>query len=45
MRRNAGGTPQLAIDGREERILALLAIIYGKSAGPSVLGHIRRASN
>lgn len=36
--------PQLAIDGNEERILALLAIIYGKAVGPDVLGNIRRSS-
>jgi hypothetical protein len=34
----------LAIDGREERLLALLAIAYGQTVSPSVLGNIRRAA-
>ena len=42
--RNAGGMPQLAIDGAEERIFALLATVYGKAARLAVLGNIRRAS-
>jgi hypothetical protein len=36
--------PEIAIDGAEERILALLAVAYGRTAGPGVLGNIRRAA-
>jgi hypothetical protein len=36
--------PEIAIDGAEERILALLAVAYGKTAQPGVLGNIRRAA-
>lgn len=43
-RTNRAGMPELALDGAEERILALLAVAYGKAVGPSVLGNIRRAS-
>lgn len=35
---------ELALDGAEERILALLAVAYGKAIAPSVLGNIHRAS-
>jgi len=38
------GRPAVAIDNSEERILALLAVAYGKAVDLSVLGHIRRAS-
>jgi hypothetical protein len=38
------GTPQLAIDGAEQRILALLAAAYQISIGPEILGNIRRAA-
>ncbi len=44
VRRDGCGTPALAIDGAEERILALIAVAYGKAVGPAVLGNIRRAS-
>jgi hypothetical protein len=36
MRRDACGMPALAVDGAEERILALLAIAYGKMIGPGI---------
>ncbi len=38
------GRPALAVDGAEERILALLSIAYGKGVDPAILDHIRRAS-
>ena len=38
------GRPALAIDDDEERILTLLAVAYGKALDPTVLDHIRRAS-
>lgn len=38
------GRPALAIDDAEPRILALLAVAYGKAVDPTVLDHIRRAS-
>ena len=38
------GRPAVAIDDAEERILTLLAVAYGKAVDPTVLGHIRRAS-
>jgi hypothetical protein len=38
------GRPTLAIDGNEERILALLAVAYGGSAEPGIISHLRRAS-
>jgi len=41
---NRDEAPEIAIDGAEERILALLAIGYGRAAGPGVLGNIRRAA-
>ena len=41
---NHSGRPAVAIDNAEERVLALLAVAYGKDADPSVLDHIRRAS-
>jgi hypothetical protein len=34
----------LALDGAEERILALLAIAYGTAVRPNVLGNIRRTA-
>lgn len=34
----------LALDGEEERILALLAVAYGRSVSPQVIGNIRRAT-
>jgi hypothetical protein len=36
--------PELALDGAEERILALLSVAVGKAIDPCVLGNIRRAS-
>ncbi len=44
MGRDAWGMPELMIDGGEERILALLALAYGKTIEPVVLGNIRRAA-
>ena len=38
------GATEIAIDGTEERILALLAVAYRKTTGPGVLGNIRRAA-
>lgn len=38
------GRPAVAIDNAEERILALLAVAYGKAIDATVLGHIRRAA-
>jgi hypothetical protein len=34
----------LALDGEEERLLALLAIAYGRPVSPSVIGNIKRAT-
>jgi 3D (Asp-Asp-Asp) domain-containing protein len=36
--------PVLALDGAEERLLALLSVAYGRAIDPHVLGNIRRAS-
>ena len=44
MRRDPCGALAPTIDGAEERILALLGIVYGKTAGARVLNNIRRAS-
>lgn len=44
LRHGRDGTPEIAIDGAEERILALLAVAYGKTARPGVLGNVRRAA-
>jgi len=44
LRRDARGMPALVIDGNEGRILALLAIAYGRMVDPAVLGNIRRAA-
>ena len=41
---DAGGSPELAIDGAEERILALLVTAYGEAVGPAVLDNLRRAA-
>jgi hypothetical protein len=43
-RTNIAGAPELMLDGAQERILALLAIAYGKAVDPRVLGNIYRAS-
>jgi hypothetical protein len=40
----AGDNPEITLDGAEERVLALLAIAYGKAIAPGVLGNIRRAA-
>jgi hypothetical protein len=44
LRHDRDEAPEIAIDGAEERILALLAVAYGRTAGPGVLGNIRRAA-
>ncbi|HUC11295.1 MAG TPA: hypothetical protein VL985_12850 [Stellaceae bacterium] len=41
---DASGRPTLAIDGNEQRLLALLAIAYRRAIAPGVIAHIRRAS-
>ncbi|HZK88587.1 MAG TPA: hypothetical protein VFC56_00415 [Stellaceae bacterium] len=38
------GELRLVIDGDEERLLALLAVAYGRDVSPTVLGNIRRAA-
>jgi hypothetical protein len=38
------GRSTFAIDGNEERILALLAVAYGRPVEPETISHIRRAS-
>ncbi len=43
-RYSGGGRAGLALDGAEERLLALLAVAYGRAVPPSVLGNIRRAA-
>ena len=42
--RDSDGVAQLAIGRAAERILALLAVAYGKTVGPKTLGGIRRAA-
>jgi len=37
------GRPSLAIDGNEERLLALLSVAHGRAVDPRVIDHIRRA--
>lgn len=44
LRSERHGAPEIAVDGAEERILALLAVAYGKTVQPGVLGNIRRAA-
>ena len=44
IRRTPAGPPEIAIDGAEERILALLVTVYGKAARPGILDTIRRAA-
>jgi hypothetical protein len=41
---DASGRRLLAVDGNEERILALLTAAYGRPIDPAVIDHIRRAS-
>ncbi len=43
LRAERAGSPVLALDGAEARVLALLAVAYGKAVQPRVLGNIRRA--
>jgi hypothetical protein len=43
LRRDAFGLAEFVFAGAEERILALLAIAYGKIVGPDVLGNIHWA--
>jgi hypothetical protein len=38
------GRPSLAIDGNEDRLVALLSVAHGKVVDPGVIDHIRRAS-
>jgi hypothetical protein len=45
MGRDRYGMQELALDGAAERILALLAVVYGKAVGPEIIGYVRRASN
>jgi hypothetical protein len=42
--RDVDGSSELAVDGAEQRILALLAIVYGGKVGARVLDDIRRAA-
>ena len=44
LRDDRDGAPEIAIDGAEQRIVALLAVAYGKTARPGVLGNARRAA-
>jgi hypothetical protein len=44
LRQTQDRAPQIAIDGAAERVLALLAVAYGNTAQPGVLGNIRRAA-
>lgn len=37
------GRPSLALDGNEERLLALLSVAYGEAVKPSVIDNIRAA--
>lgn len=41
---DSNGTPCLALDGADERLLALLSIAYGKSISGRALKFIKRAS-
>jgi hypothetical protein len=45
MGRDRYGMQEPALEGAAERILALLAVVYGKVVGPEILGYVRRASN
>lgn len=45
MGRGPAGKPELLLDGQEQRILALLAVVYGEAIGPPILETIRRASD
>jgi hypothetical protein len=42
--RDRWGAVDLALDGREARILALLAVAYWHPVSPSVIGNLRRAA-
>ena len=39
-----GGCTRLALDGAEERLLALLAVAYARAVAPNIIGNIRRAA-
>src|ERR1700693_2773177 len=41
---DGSGRAGVSIDGHEERLLALLAVAYGRAVPPHVLGNIRRAA-
>ena len=45
MERARAGGPALVVDGGEERVLALLAVVYGEAIDHRVLAAIRRASS
>jgi hypothetical protein len=45
MGRDRCGMQELSVGGAAERILALLAVVYGKAVGPEILGYVRRTSN
>ena len=45
MEAGRGGSRELILDGQEERILALLAVVYGEAVNFRVLEAVRRASN
>ncbi|HEY3908300.1 MAG TPA: hypothetical protein VGM07_00240 [Stellaceae bacterium] len=44
LRQTRAGPPEIALDGTEERMLALLAAAYGKNVRPGILDTIRRAA-
>ena len=44
MSRHSGKDPKIAIEGAEERVLALLSVAYAKTVSPGVLGNLRRAA-
>jgi hypothetical protein len=44
LRHDRDEAPEIAINGAEERILALLAVAYRKTALPGTLGSVRRAA-
>ncbi|HEY1301214.1 MAG TPA: septal ring lytic transglycosylase RlpA family protein [Stellaceae bacterium] len=45
MGRSPAGRPELVLEGQEQRILALLAIVYGEAVSPRILETIGRASS
>jgi len=44
LRYDRNGAPAIAIHDAEARILALLAVAYGKTPRPGILGNVRRAA-